>query len=485
MKCSARAERRANLKYLASKFGAHVASTPVCKGHSAPLDFLESWVYDRPALSLLHGPRGGGKSYLAALATHLDSVQYSAHATRILGGSLAQSEQIYNALKDFIRPPAPPLIRNFTKTHAEYHNDSDVRILAATSTSVRGPHIPSLRLDEVDEIDPEIRESAMGMNMARNGVPAMCSMGSTWHRVGGPMGELIEKGRAGEFPTWSFCAFEILERCPESRSGPNLERCPECPLMKWCHEGIDEAGSPKAKRSDGHYTIEALIQKVRAVSLRIFEADYLCLGPKADGLWFKGFDPRRHVTEAAEYDPAAEAFLAVDPGVHTGGVWFQFRDGPDGAPLVTAFADYYAENLTAERNALEQRRISESRCNGTTAANYCDPAGGARNPIGPTVIQTYAAAGLHLQPWSKANPSVADGLEFLEGALCPANGKPRLLIHPRCVNLIRAFQSYRRARRAGQWLDRPEDPQHPAEDLIDALRGGCYARRHRRVLREL
>ena len=37
---------------------------------------------------------------------------------------------------------------------------------------------------------------------------------------------------------------------------------------------------------------------------------------------------------------------------------------------------------------------------------------------------------------------------------------------------IQAFQTYRRAERAGEFLDTPVDPQHPAEDLIDAIRGG-------------
>jgi hypothetical protein len=35
-----------------------------------------------------------------------------------------------------------------------------------------------------------------------------------------------------------------------------------------------------------------------------------------------------------------------------------------------------------------------------------------------------------------------------------------------------AFQTYRRAGRGGEFLDTPLDPQHPAEDLLDALRGG-------------
>jgi hypothetical protein len=37
---------------------------------------------------------------------------------------------------------------------------------------------------------------------------------------------------------------------------------------------------------------------------------------------------------------------------------------------------------------------------------------------------------------------------------------------------VQAFQTYRRDQRGGEFLDAPLDPQHPAEDLMDALRGG-------------
>jgi hypothetical protein len=335
----------------AAYLGVKVADAPVCRGHADPLTFLTAWAFDRPAVSLVLGPRGGGKSYLSALATHLDSSQYDQHGTRILGGSLSQSAQIYEALREFdgrLGHRSP--VRAITATRATYLTGSDVSILAASPTSVRGPHVPTLRLDEVDEIDDDIRDASLGMCMERRGVPAMVSMTSTWHRLGGPMSKLMERGQAGEFPCYEFCAFEVLERCPEERSGPNLERCPECPLVQWCHADLGETGRPKAKRSNGHYAIESLIQKVRTVSLRVFLADYLCQGPKADGVWFTRFDAQQHVTEAAEYDPHLPVHVAVDGGVTTGAVLFQVREA-GGGHHVNVFGDHLEEGVTAFTNA--------------------------------------------------------------------------------------------------------------------------------------
>jgi hypothetical protein len=465
-------KKRDAAKTLARFWGVHVADTGVCRGHCAPLDFFTDWLFDRPSLSLVLGARGAGKSFLSALATHLDSIYYNDHGTRVLGGSLAQSEQIYNGLAHFdkVRPGYAAKIH---KTFAHYNNGSDVSILAASPTSVRGPHIPTLRLDEVDEIEPDIRESAMGMNMDRGGVRGMTAMTSTWHKIAGPMTELIERGEAGDFPVYRFCSFEVLETCPEERSGPNLEGCQTCPLKTWCHdEGIAESGTPKAKRSRGHYTIDSLIQKSMAVSKRVFESDYLCKGPKADGVWFKGFNPSIHVHENAEYDPALPVHLAVDSGVFTGAVWFQInRTGPVG-PTVNVFADYLAENLPVAHDAGAILRITEQRCEGRIDRPTTDPAGGARNATGVTVLSEYANNGLRLGRWPIG--PVADGLALIESLVEPAAGPPKILVHPRCRATINAFLSYTRAKRKGQWMDYPEDPQHPHEDVMDALRGGLY-----------
>jgi hypothetical protein len=351
-----------------------------------------------------------------------------------------------------------------------------VAILSASSTSVRGPHVPSLKLDEVDEIPVDLREAAMGMCMDRHGSSASVVMSSTWHRVNGPMAGLMERAWAREFPLHTFCTFEVLERCDEDRSGPGLEKCPECPIQRWCHEdrGSYPGWVPKAKRSNGHYAIDSLIQKVRSTSLRTFESDYLCRGPRSDGLWFPAFEASVHVSTRAEFDRSLPVHLAIDSGVFTGAVVFQVARGltPSGPfEEVRVFADYLAEGLTAEQNARAILEVARSRCNGRVDVVSTDPAGGARNPVGPTVINEYERTGLRpLRRWPAG--SVADGLALIESFLDPADGKSRLTLHPRCTATVRALQNYRRARRAGQWQDYPEDPQHPHEDLVDALRGG-------------
>lgn len=461
--------------------GVRIPDRPVCVGHSAPLAMFSQQVLERPSLALWHGPRGSGKSFLSAIDTHLKSRFHPLHETRILGGSKAESEQIYRALTEAIVDGRGALggdaaaIGKLLKTEVVYQNRSRVAILAASPTSVRGPHVASLKLDEVDEIDPDIRESAMGMVMERHGCRASVLMTSTWHRLVGPMSQLIERGRSGEFPVFTYCMFEVLERCPPERSGPNLEKCPACPLVSWCHEDrdLDPHGRPKAKRSRGHYTIDALIQKCKAVSPRVFASDYLCRGPRADGVWFAQFVEADNVSPDAEFNPELPVHIAIDSGVFTGAVFLQLR--PDALPRVNIFADFLAEGQTAESCALSIRGMAERLCGAARRQVSTDSAGGSRNPVGPTVIAEYQRCGLvgdgGLLQWPKYPGCVTDGLGLIENLVRSADGGVRLTIHPRCNTLIAAMRSYARARRSGQWMDYPADPQHPHEDLIDALRG--------------
>jgi hypothetical protein len=67
---------------------------------------------------------------------------------------------------------------------------------------------------------------------------------------------------------------------------------------------------------------------------------------------------------------------------------------------------------------------------------------------------------------------VVDGLDAIELLLGPVDRPPDLLIHPRCEALIAAFNGYVAASRAGEFVSYPLDPNHPHEDLMDALRGG-------------
>ncbi len=463
----------------------------VCPGHSSPWEIFHKLHFGRPPIALVLGPRGGGKSYLSALNIHLTSRWNSNHSTCVLGGSLSQSEQIYHALEELVGLEADKFgkeineISRLQRSRAIYVNGSDVKILAASSRSVRGPHVPSLQLDEVDEIEPDCREAALGMCMGRRRrrgkrgreeIAGSVIMSSTWHRPYGPMADLIKRARAGELLFYSFCIFEVLERCPDERSGNNLENCPSCPIFTYCHD-VEPGQKPKAKRSNGHYTIDSLIQKIHGTSKRTFEADYLCSGPRSEGVWFPSFHRSTHVTELAEYNPSLPVYLSIDPGVFCGAVFFQLKSymlDDQRIEEVSVFADYLKEGGSAVFNGDAIADLAELFCSNRITRIFMDAAGNSRNASGPTVsdeMSRYKMGRFSPSEWWPYG-SVIDGLALLESFVDSADQRSKLRIHPRCVATIEAMENYRRAKRSGQWQGYPEDPQHPYEEQIDALRGG-------------
>ena len=150
-------------------------------------------------------------------------------------------------------------------------------------------------------------------------------------------------------------------------------------------------------------------------------------------------------------------------------IWFQVRgEGEDSR--VTVFGDYYSYNVPAYENAKAILEASRQRCENRVDVGRMDPSGNADNGTGLVIGGEFKRAGLRLQPWPKFPGCVASGLALVESFV--AVDPPRLRIHPRCRHLIDAFANYRRKKRGGQWIDEPEDPQHPHEELIDALRSG-------------
>jgi phage terminase large subunit len=280
---------------------------------------------------------------------------------------------------------------------------------------------------------------------------AWLTVGSRLNRPGRPgcLGWLVGDTNPGDPSHW------LKARCDRG----------ETALWESLHESNPAMHDGRGWTEAGRLYLEQLDRLRGTLHKRL----KLGLWAAGSGQWFDSFG-EAHVTERADFDRSWPVHLAVDSGVHTGAVWFQVK-GDAGNESVNVFGDYYAFNRPAFDVAGEIIARTRGLCTrsdrGTT-----DPAGGANNPVGPTVTGEYQRAGLKLEPWPVR--SVADGLALVNSFV--AVDPPALTVHPRCRHLIEAFANYKRAKRSGQYVDRPEDEQHPYEDLLDPLRGGLQSR---------
>ena len=94
----------------------------------------------------------------------------------------------------------------------------------------------------------------------------------------------------------------------------------------------------------------------------------------------------------------------------------------------------------------------------------CDPAGRAKNEqTAKSNVDALMEAGYTVK---RRSSFILDGVERIRSALRPANGTPRLFVHPRCKRLIAAMKAYRYREGGGEVPLKDGEHDH----LIDALR---------------
>ncbi|MBC7771238.1 MAG: hypothetical protein H7210_01960 [Pyrinomonadaceae bacterium] len=168
-----------------------------------------------PADCVVWANRGGGKTFLGAVASMLDLVFKPGIEIRILGGSLEQSQRMHEYLRRLFESPcvAPLVDGKITERRLALINGSRAQVLAQSQTSVRGTRVQKVRCDEAELFEPEVWEAAQlttrSMRLAgpwgpwvRGAVEALSTMhkpfGLMWNIVGGASHEERSALRAHE-----------------------------------------------------------------------------------------------------------------------------------------------------------------------------------------------------------------------------------------------------------------------------------------------
>lgn len=442
------------------ELGVVVVRAPVGEGSSAPFDYLCHSFFEtgEPRDAIVWASRGGGKTFLGALATALDLSFKPGIEVRILAGSLEQASRMHEHLRGFFtREPFAELVEGrMTEKRIRLTNGSRVELLAASQASVRGTRVQKLRCDEVDLFDARLWEAAqLVTRSAECGgvvVPGSVECLSTMHQPFGMMSRLVREAEAGLRRVFKWGVVDVLERCgPAHACETGAGRCalwPEC------------AGSAKARAEGGHVSVADALAMKRRVALPVWNAEMLCKEPRRSDCVFPEFDPKVHVVRE---EPGAE-----DGAMLVCGMDFGFR-----APTVVVWARVLEDGTLVVvgervvREALLIRHVEaiQSGPLGEPAWVGVDPAGRQRSAqTGRSDIQVLAGAGLTV----RNRPSrIAEGIALVSARLRPASGNPRLYVHARCGHLIRALQEYHYPPDQASAIEPVKDgPDH----AVDALR---------------
>ncbi|MEN6384424.1 MAG: terminase family protein [Phycisphaerales bacterium] len=413
--------------YLSTYLHINIGNTKICPDHDSPLDYLwHSFNSDFDGSStgdcILWAPRGGGKTYLAAIATLLDSIFKPQCKTRILAGSQEQAQRMYEYFMSFVHDGFDDFLVKEQKNKCRFSNGSNVQVLTQSMASIRGSHIHKLRCDEVELFKPQIFNAAKFTTKSNNGIVASMETLSTMHQPFGIMHDLVNNAQENGTKIFKWCVWEVIENCKADRN------CSRCPLNSDC--------MGKAKNASGYLKIDDVITQMRRTSRAAFESEMLCLRPSLENVVFAEFDPDLHIAPV-EYNPDLPLYRTIDFGFVNPFVclWIQV----DSSGTIRVIDEYVQSRRTIDAHA-DEIKFRKPYNENKVIMTFCDPAGAGVNDVtGTSPVSSLKAAGIKLR-YRKSQ--ILNGIELIRKALKTGERKSNFLVNPRCGRLIEAMQSY-------------------------------------------
>lgn len=436
---------------------------------------------------LVWANRGGGKTFLGALATALDLLFKPGIEIRVLGGSLEQSQRLHAHLRRFLDPARHPALAGLVEKMSERRivmaNGATVEMMAQSHTSVRGTRVQVLRCDEVDLFDPDVWDAAQLVTRAAVcgtfSCPGHVECLSTMHLPHGVMHRLVAEARTGTRRMFRWGLVDVLTRCEPTRpctdgtltapasmnEDPGVLREPtehECPLHPEC------GGRAKLRPPDeaGHITVDEATAMKRRVPLTVWGAEMLCLRPSRTLSVIPEFDSRVHVFSGpVDAENAAHWVGGMDFGFRVSVVlWAQV----DRAGRLRIVDERIMTNATLESQLREIRdRLAQPGVPAWPMVEWiaADPAGVAANEH--TGEASVSALRQVVGRVETPRMPVQAGVRMIRARLAPAaGGRPRLLVHARCQKLIESLERHRY--RPG--VDSLTPEKDGTDHAVDALR---------------
>ncbi len=449
--------------WVRATLGVEVAREALIEGHAAPFEYLVHAFFEdeSPRDLVVWANRGGGKTFLAAIATLADMVFKDGIEIRVLGGSLEQAKRMHAHLRGFLaRPGLEWLVDGrITERRVRLVNGSSLELLAQSQASVRGTRVQKLRCDEVELFDPEVWEAAQLVTRSKDcgGVRVRGSVEclSTMHVPYGLMHRLVGEcgGEDATRRLFRWGLVDVLGRCGDGHACDS-----PCALLDEC------AGKAKSRDARGvaagHVEVEDAVTQKRRVGEATWKSEMLCLAPRRSDCVLPEFQTGLHVVGGL-------------PSEREGWVWVGGMDFGIRSPTVVLWAGLDPSGvLWVVDERVESWMVLAAHVEAIRGAPWpalswigVDPAGGQRSgQTGVSDVQAMRRAGLVVK---HRRLGVVDGLELVRARLRPAEGAPRLLVHRRCARLIESLETYRYP------SDRPESVtpvKDGADHAVDALR---------------
>ncbi len=288
--------------WVRATWGVTIPRQVVCPGHVSPFDAFADAYFARNSVAVWKASRGfGGKTQLLSILGMSELVSLGAFVT-ILGGSGAQSLRVHETMTEAwysLGAPRELLAKDPTKFDTFLTNGAKARTLMASTASVRGPHPQRMRLDEIDEMELKVLESAQGQPMRKKNKDGVLLetntvMSSTHQYSDGTMSKILKRAEAQNWPVYNWCFRETSNPIDGWLSEDEIERKRgEIPISMWDSEYELQEPSFEGRAIDGD-SIDAMFNPAWGV-VEGGEGKYIEVeAPNRDRDYVTGVDWAKH-----------------------------------------------------------------------------------------------------------------------------------------------------------------------------------------------
>lgn len=453
-----------------------VPNLSVCEHHDPPFQLFSDAFFERAPQVIGLACRNGGKS-IGVAGLNLAEMSLKSNCGIVsLAGNLAQAKRGHDHVKAMLRrdPGLSSKLAGDPLAHkTEFVNGSSLEILPASERSVHSPHVPKLRIDEVDLVKPEIYQGALSIPITTGNIRASIVMTSTRFKSYGMMYQLVEDAQGkDDVIVRQWCVREVVKRCPY--------RYDECP-MKACEGFCD---GKWCKKATGFYTIDDVYAKYLTMDAETWSTQWLVEKPSRQGLVFDTFGEHHVVGEAdlppylriGEFRGRDETVLdpRIRPRWDQRFEWFAGVDWGYEDPLVVLllartpsddiyvidelYLRHHAPSEAARRvlrrfPMLTVRMDDRDYNEHEIAPCFCDPSD-------PAAVREFQMANMVTMA---RHYQIQEGISLIRRFLKPpGGGEPKLFIHERCVQLRGEMNRYH----IKEGTDRPEDEDNHGPDAL-------------------